>query len=335
MNKTKASKAILRILYSLAIPVVIFVFFAIATGGRTASVRMFVTTLRQSVVPIIICWGLMLTMSLGMMNFSAGGMMVCAAIFGGNIAKATNTGVAGMVVCCVFITIIIGIFTGFLYNKMRVPCIVLTIGTMLVWESIPKWFYVEGVNMPAKYTYLAKSPYCFVIMAIMLILFYVIYNKTAFGHNMRAIGSNQSIANSVGLDSDKIKFRAFLLSSIFFGVAAILYISEKGEVRNISEMSSMMIMMDGFLGMFMAMFLSKYCDMTFAVVIGAFSMKMLSNGFVAMGLSSTVRDVVQGLLLLVLLTISANAGLLERRKANKAFAGQANEEYKNKQLQNS
>jgi ribose/xylose/arabinose/galactoside ABC-type transport system permease subunit len=75
------------------------------------------------------------------------------------------------------------------------------------------------------------------------------------------------------------------------------------------------------------MFLEKYCDMSIAVILGTFSMKMLSNGFVAIGLSSTVRDIVQGLFLLVLLVISANAGLFERRKADKEFAAMCNAAY--------
>ena len=92
-------------------------------------------------------------------------------------------------------------------------------------------------------------------------------------------------------------------------------------------MGSMTIMMDGFMGMFIAMFLAKYCDMSIAVVLGTFTMKILSNGFVALGLSSTVRDIVQGFFLLILLVISANSGIFERRRADKEFAQKCDEAY--------
>ena len=146
-------------------------------------------------------------------------------------------------------------------------------------------------------------------------------------HNLRAIGSNQAIANSVGLDSDKIKFAVFTIGGLFLGIGAFLYISNAGEQRNVSAMGSMTIMMDGFMGMFIAMFIAKYCDMSIAVVLGTFTMKMLSNGFVAMGLSSTVRDIIQGIFLLVLLVISANAGLFERMRADKAFKAKCEADY--------
>lgn len=309
------------------IPAGIFLIFAVMTGGRTATVRVFTTTVRQSIVPIMICFGLMLNMNVGMINFSAGAMMTFAGIIGGNLAKATGSGVFGVLGFCLIITVALGGITGLLYNLVRVPSMVLTIGTLMIWEAAPYTPYPNGANMPSTMTILAREPYCYILLVLMFIIFYILINKTAFGHNLSAIGNNQAIANSVGLDSDKIKFLSFLFGSIFLGVAAALHLSSVGELRNVTAMSSMTVMMDGFMGVFMAMFLSRYCNTSIAVIIGTFSMKMLSNGFIAMGYSSTARDVVQGLLLLALLTISANAGIIETRRANNAFREAANREH--------
>lgn len=318
-NPSKFKASLRNALFTAIIPVGAWLIFAILSGGRTATVSMLITTVRQAVIGSIICYGLMLNMTVGMMNFSAGGMMLFAAIIGGNLAKMTGTGAVGLVLFCVGLCVLEGALTGVLYNAMRVPCIVLTIGMMLIWEAAPKAIFSSGVNLKASMTFLSTSPYCFIILAIMGVLFYFIYNKTPFGHNLRAIGNNQAIANSVGLNGDKIKFLSFLLGSIFLGVASVIYVSNAGELRNVTSMSSMTIMMDGFMGMFIAMFMAKWCNMSIAVVLGCFTMKMITNGFVAMGMSATVRDIVQGLFLLILLVISANAGFFERRKSNKAF----------------
>lgn len=318
-KQSKALGLLKNIIYALIIPVGMWAVFAIASGGRTASTAMLVTTLRQCVMPSIICYGLMLNMSVGMMNFAAGGMMLCACIIGGNLAKAAGMGIPGLIFFCVLICLIEGVIVGALYRVMHVPSIVLTIGLMLLWEALPKVFYTEGLNLTANYTYLTRSPYCFYVLAICLVAFYIIYNKTAFGHNLRAIGNNQAIANSVGLDSDKIKFLSYVLGAAFLGIGAMLYASSNGEIRNVTSLGSMSIMMDGFMGMFIAMFIAQFCDMSFAVVFGVYAMKMLSNGFVALGMSSTVRDIVQGIILLALMIISANAGLIENIKADKVF----------------
>lgn len=326
-EQSKVLNMIKRALLSLIIPVGMWAVFAVLSKGRTASQAMFLATLRQCVMPSIICYGLMLNMSVGMMNFAAGGMMLCACIVGGNLAKMTGSGVPGLVVFCVLVCVVEGVIVGLLYRSMHVPSIVLTIGMMLIWEAFPKIMFVAGLNLTPDYTILTRSPYCFYVMVIALVAFYLIYNRTAFGHNLRAIGSNQAIANSVGLDSDKIKFLSFSIGAVFLGVGAVLYASTSGEIRNVSSLGSMVIMMDGFMGMFIAMFIAQFCDMSLAVLFGVFAMKMLTNGFVALGMSATVRDIVQGIILLVLMVISANAGLFERIRADRVYRQECNDAY--------
>ena len=318
--------ALKKIMFSLIIPVGIFLIFAVLTNGRTASIRVITTTFRQAIVPILICYGLMINMTTGMVNFSAGAMMLCAGIIGGNIARATGTGVMGLILVCMSITVVLGLTTGLLYNLIRVPAMVLTIGLLMVFETIPRLLYPNGIVITGAMTMLSREPYNYYIFLAMGIFFYLLMHKTAFGHNLSAVGNNQAIAISAGLDIDKIKLLSFIFGSVFLGVASVLHVSESGELRNVSSLGSMAIMMDGFMGVFMSIFLSRYCNITIAVVIGTYSMRFLSNGFVAMGFSSTARDIVQGLFLLVLLTISANAGFFEKRGADKTYAAAANQE---------
>lgn len=311
---------------SILLPVVVFTVFALLTNGRSASSRMILTTLRQSVIPMLICWGLMYTMSMGMVYFSAGAVMLSAGIIGGNLAQMTGLGIFGLILFSVLIALLIGMLTGFLYNKLRVPCMVLTIGLMLVFEALPRAFFSGGVRTTGNIYLLSMSPYCFIVAGVMLAIFYLTYDKTAFGHNARALGANPVIADSIGLNADTIKFKAFVLGSVFYGVAAALYVSANGEVRNVGTLGSMTIMMDGFMGMFLAMFMSRFCNMALAVPISTFCMKMITNGFVSLGMDGTVRDLTNGLFLLVLMIISANAGLFEKVKADRQFAKAVNSE---------
>ena len=54
---------------------------------------------------------------------------------------------------------------------------------------------------------------------------------------------------------------------------------------------------------------------------------MLGSGLVAMGLPSEIRSVMTGVFLFVVLTYSANSGLMERRKQKRVISEAANEEY--------
>jgi ribose transport system permease protein len=330
VNKNSAvRKALISTLKTVLLPSLVIVAFAILTNGRSASQRMLLNTIRQSIVPMLICWGLMMTMSMGMMNFCGGATMLCAGIIGGNLAKMCGSSIGLLLLFTIIIGVLIGVIIGALYNKMRVPCMVLTIGLMLFFEALPRAFFTGGVRMPSSVVFLSMAPNCYYVALVMLVIFYILYECTAFGHNMRAIGANPSIAASVGLNADGIKFKAFTAAGLFFGVAAALYVSSNGEVRNVSYLGSMQIMMDGFMGMFLALFMSTFCKMPIAVVVSTFTMKMMSNGFVALGMSATVRDLANGIFLLVLLTLSANEGILARKKAENAFKMEAEAERAN------
>jgi ribose transport system permease protein len=323
----KVMRFFLSTLKSIVLPVLVFVVFAILTNGRVMNTRTIIAVLRQSVVPVLICWALVLNMTLGIMNFSAGGVVLCSLILAGNIAKLSYTGLPGIIVLCILFSLLLSFATGIMYNLMKVPALVLTIGMVLIFESIPRIFFHSGVTIVRAHTFLALSPYCFIVLAVMGLLFYIIYNKTAFGHNMRALGSSPGVADSVGLDSNKIKLMCFIISGLFLGVAAVLYLSNQGDVRNVTAMGSMVIMMDAFMGMFLAFFLAKYCNLTFAVVLGTITMKLINNGFVAMGTPATIRDITTGIFLFVLLAMSANQGWMDRLRTRKENARIANEKY--------
>ncbi len=86
-----------RAAMSLLIPVGIWAVFVVAVAIKNGDFngaliyKQLITTLRQMVQPALICYGLMLNMLLGMMNFSAGGMMLFAGIIGGT-AKTSLRG---------------------------------------------------------------------------------------------------------------------------------------------------------------------------------------------------------------------------------------------------
>jgi ribose/xylose/arabinose/galactoside ABC-type transport system permease subunit len=312
---------------SILLPVLVYVVFAILTKGRIVNTRTLMVILRQSVIPTIICWALVLNITLGVWNFAAGGIVLCALIIGGNFSNMLGMGLPGIILFCIIFSLFLSFVVGILFNIMHVPAIVLTLGMVLIFESIPRIFFQAGVIVPRRDTFLAREPWCFVVLILVFCVFYVIYNKTAFGHNLRALGSNAQIAGTAGLNVNKVTRNCFLMSGFFLGVAAVIYGSANGEVRNVTAMGSMTIMMDAFMGVFLAFFLAQYCDLTVAVFLGTFTMRLLVNGFVAMGTSATVRDMANGFFLFILLAISANQGLFERMRTRREQIQIANEKY--------
>lgn len=325
-NQNQFAGWAIGLLRTLVIPVAVYLLFGILSGGRMFNSRAITTVLRQSIQPTIICYALLLGMSIGMMNFSAGAFVTCAAIMGNGLSNLLGWGLPGLIFFAIVVSLTCSAIMGLLYNWLRVPCMVLSLGLMLFFESLPRFFFPGGAVISTQDAFLARQPWCFAVMAVVMVLFYVIYNKTSYGHNIRAIGSNQSVALAAGLDLDKIKFTNFIVGGFFLGIAAVLYMSAQGKVQNVSALGSMAVMMDGFMGVFLGMLLARWSDPSIAVFCGVLTMKILANGFVAVGLESTWKDVVTGLFMLVIMAISENAALPAKRKADRLFAAQANAE---------
>jgi ribose transport system permease protein len=327
MTQNKALQKLLNAGKALLLVAAIYAIFGFLTRGRVINTRTVLAILRQAVVPTLICWALVLNMTVGIMNFAAGGVVLCAVIMGGNFAKLAGLGLPGLIVLCLLVSLFLCLATGLLYNLMRVPAIVLTIGAVLIFESLPRIFFHHGVTIPRNDTFLAQAPWCFIVLGLMCAIFYIIYNLTAFGHNLRMLGNSPGVADSVGIDSDRVKLLCFALGGFFLGIAAVLYGSAQGDIRNVTALGSMVIMMDAFLGVFLAFFLAHYIDLTFAVILSNITMKLIGNGLVAMGVSSTVRDITTGLFLFILLAMSANQGMFARMRDRKEKARVATEKY--------
>lgn len=328
MNK-KVKEYIIKAVKSLILPVCVYLFFRIvAQSGRFGSNAQMMVIFRQSVQPILMAWALAFNMSIHMWDFSAGAVVIVACIAGGNLALMTGTGTVGLIVFCVLIALVMSAFTGALYNIMKVPSMVLTVGLVLIYETMT---YIvnrgNGVLISGDLTVLSRAPYCFIILAIMFVIIYVVYNYTSFGHDVRALGNGQLIARNAGLSPGRTKFKSFLFGGLFLGISAVIYISAKGKVAPVTGMASVTTIFDAMMGIFIGLFLSKYCNMPVGVAIGTFTMKMLTTGLVALGLSTTVRDISQGFFLLIILVISNNQGVFEEIRLRKRRAAEANRKY--------
>ncbi len=328
-SNSKAKEYALRTVKTLILPVVVYIFFCITGNGNFGSMDSMLVIARQACMPIVMSFALAFNMSIGMWDFSAGAEVFLACIIGGNLANDLGLGLPGLIVICILVGVCITALTGFLYNFMKVPSMVLTIGLVLVYESLTKILWDgSGALITGDMTVLYQAPNCFIILLIMAVIFYVVYNYTAFGHNVRALGNGQLIARNAGLNPAKTKFMSFVFGGLFIGVAALLYISQKGSVKATANMGSMTTVFDAMMGIFIGLFLSKYCNLTFGVAIGAFTMKMLNTGLVAMGLSSNIRNSTSGLFLLIILIIANNQGVFARIKAERSRTNIANEHFK-------
>ncbi|HHW49258.1 MAG TPA: hypothetical protein GXX14_11685 [Clostridiaceae bacterium] len=325
MKKLKVN--LLKMLKTILLPVIVYLVLLIATGGRFGKPSSLLMVFRLSVIPIMIAYAIGMNMTIGMWDFSVGGIIYASAILGGTLSHKTGTGVWGMFIFIVGIAILFSTLNGILYKLMKIPSLVLTTGMLMVYEALPRVIGIKEVKISISDGVLAQMPWCYIILFVMFALFYVVYNKTSLGYNVKATGANQIIASNAGIDIEKVKFQSFLFGGVFAGLAAVLLLSNNTTIRPIASMGSIHLLFDAMMGVFIAFFLSSSCNFAVGIVIGTVSMQMLTSGLVAMGLDTNARSIASGLFLLILLIISSNQGSFAKMVRRKQLAKEANLKY--------
>ena len=292
---------------ALILPIVVYLMFRFMSHGLFGDAHGMMVIARQSVVSVLIAWGICMNMQMKMWDMSAGAVVVLAGILGGRAMLATNTGLIGLVVLTTIISIIISLLIFVVYHYMRVPSIVSAVGMLMIYESLTTLlFHAEGVKIRGNATILARSPYCFMILILYGFLMYVIFNRTSIGYHVRTIGNNQRISTNIGVSVRDTRFKSFLAEGIMLGMAAVLSVSNKGGAASISGMDSMSVSFDALMSVFMGVFLAKYCNLIVGIFLGTISMKMLNAGLISIGLSASLQKVATGVFLILVIGISSN-----------------------------
>ncbi len=284
----------------------------------------------------ILCALIAMAMACNMLNdrwdFSMGIICVCTSFIAAPIAKALCAGMiaengkttapswvlAGL---CIVICMILCLINAALYLIIKVPALVISIGVMLVYETLVR--VVNGGSgarlSGLSYTLFGRSPWIYIIAIAAFIIFFIIYTFTKFGYNVRSLGNNQIIANNIGVNETKNVILSYLLCGFILGIAAVVNVGLKGNIEASSTFNNNMGMMfQAFPAVFIGLYLSRYTNFTIGIFIGAFCIKMMTAGVLALGLPSAVQDIGVGAFLFFFIALTTNQGRFLDWSARKA-----------------
>ncbi|MHA6729795.1 ABC transporter permease [Devosia sp. A369] len=158
-------------------------------------------------------------------------MMGLALQFGADTPVLIAVGVGVGILC--------GAFNGFLVTGLKLPSIVVTIGTMSLFRGIA--FIVLGdqsfKGYPMSFSWLGQGyvwwviPFELVLFLVCAVIYYVLLHRTNFGRRIFAIGNNDVAARFSGVRVERVKFILFCLTGLMSGLAAVLLTARLGSTR--------------------------------------------------------------------------------------------------------
>jgi ribose transport system permease protein len=243
-----------------------------------------------------------------MFDFSIGANIVLSAIIGCVLATRFHLGYAGLVLGALVIGALVGFCNGFLYTRLRIPSMIVTTGLALIYEAIAN-FAAGGTEqtLPSNMRWFGSMAGSITLAAVALIIAFVLLKYTKLGTYTYAIGSNEFVAKNMGINCNKYKLIAFIVSGAFLGLEAVLSISYGSSMVAVTGISSMSRNFIPTMGCFFGIAFKKYGIPLQAILIGEFFVNIIFYGFIALGAPTAIQDVITGFALLVIITLTTKA----------------------------
>lgn len=279
--------------------------FKVITPGNFGSPSQILQYFQASLLAATGAVGFYFVMVMGMFDFSIGANIILSSIVGCVMATRFGLGYAGFVLGAIICGTLVGILNGIFYVKMRIPSMIVTTGLALIYESLANYM-AGGVvqTLPSDLRLFGSMQGSIVLALIAFIVAYIFLNYTKVGTYTYAIGSNEFVAKNMGINVNKFKVIAFIISGAFFGVEAILSISYGSSMVAVTGMASMSRNFIPTMGCFFGMAFRKYGIPIQAIVIGEFVINIIFYGFIALGAPTAIQDVITGMALLIIITLT-------------------------------
>lgn len=291
-----------RVLISLSIPFVLLLILFVFAGDSVSGSSV-VLWMQLAIPPAILAWGVCFSLKVGMWDFSVGGVIFLAGIVGGNIAKASGMEVLGVILLCPLCGALLGLVTGSIFRWVKIPSIVASVGALLLYECATEFvFHGDGVLLSDKIYAIYTFPYNVIIGVVAFGIIYFIYNFTKFGYHVRAVGNGIQAAKMAGINVDHVRWVCFILGGMFAGLYAVMTLGSAGVMVPIKNMSSMSLVFDGIICVFIALALESQCNLIIGVYIGAFVAQIIKGGILAIGFPTMYQQCVIAVLLLIFMS---------------------------------
>lgn len=258
---------------------------------------------QQSYV-IIAAVGLAFVMISGGMDLSIGYQMSLVGVSTAVFMKWWGLPVGLSIILGLVIGVILGLFNGVATIKLKVHPLIVTLGTMTVFQGISYIVSKQSVilNLDPKFKFLGQGylfgfiPVSVIIMIIVVAIASFILNKTYVGRYIYAMGGNEEAAHLAGINTTKVKLLVFALCGFFVAISAIVLFARSGSAASSTgpgtEFTCMTAAVLGGIS-----FKGGEGKM-WGLVTGVLILGVLSNGMQLIGMGTYAQYIIKGLVLL-------------------------------------
>ncbi|QND44053.1 ABC transporter permease (plasmid) [Rhizobium leguminosarum bv. viciae] len=195
--------------------------------------------LRQVVVVSLLACGVTFIIILGHIDVSLGSVLALCGVIAASVMAITASVILA-VVAGVAVGILTGIVNGFVITFFRIPSFIMTLAMTTVARGAVL-LYTGGSPVTGLGDFkvigqgsLGPVPISVLILAIVIVISWILLNKTKFGRYVYAVGGNERAARASGINPDSIVVKAFIFNGILCAVAGIVLMSRINSGQPVS-----------------------------------------------------------------------------------------------------
>jgi ribose transport system permease protein len=301
-----------KLLKTFMFPIAIYlsILFVTLLMSKTGYVSFgaFDRIVRGSVLTTITAYAIALPLSGGRWDFAPGIIIMLAGIIGSNVTIDLGLGPVMLLVITIGVAVVLSLIEGLLYVWIRVPTIIVSLGVVMMYEALSGVVYGGSgtqLFMHGHLTIFARSPWIYIVLAVVMVVFYYLLGHTKFGYDTRALSAHPRLAVNMGVKEKKNILLTYLVVGALLGISAVINASTV-LVSPAGNLSSTALMFSSMAPVLMGLYLAQFTNLPLGIFSGALGMNALSYGMVVMGINSSLQTVVIGVFIVVFMAYTTN-----------------------------
>lgn len=263
---------------------------------------------RRATPLMVLAAGQMYVVATGGLDLSVGSTVTLSVVTAARLLDGSDPKTWWVIPFVLALGTVVGLANGLIVTKLKVPSFITTLGMLLILDgAVDYWtggaprgalserfrmFGIEGWDMPV----LGRLPYAVVIVLVIGAIATYLLHRTRFGHQLLAVGDGARTAHLSGVDVHRIRITAFMLSGFAAALAGVLLGGIGGLSAGIGDGLEFEAIAAVVLG---GTSLAGGRATAPAAMIGALTLSAVFTLLNLLGYSEGVRDIVQGLIIVI------------------------------------
>lgn len=311
--------------YGMALVLIaLFIVFSLSTDAFLTQQNL-TNVLRQIAILGIVSVGMTLVVLTGGIDLSVGSTLALVGVVTATAMTALGLDIYSASILGILVGGVVGAVNGVAVAIFAIPPLIATLATL---TAVRGFAYITTGGLPVfgfppEFSFFGRGmlgfvPVPVVIMIAVLVLGWVLLNRTRYGRHLYAIGGNAEAARLSGISVKMTLLVTYIVAGLFTGLGGVIMLSRLNSGQpNVATGFEMDVITAVVLG---GISIAGGEGRFSGVIFGIFIIGILSNGMILLNVQDYWQLVIKGAVLMTAVGLDKYSSKLSARAAQKAQA---------------